>query len=350
MPKQLKKIQARSSERQPPSKWILRYAPYEMLFVVVLLALGLHVRLWILEFVVTFIPQLLIFLASYLLIYFSVAAWHLFVFGRDHLIDTISKPGLGAFLLATVIGVYVLSFSINIIMPSSLNLDAARSEKGLTIGTFNKLYKSGNFTTDTNYIVASQVDIFALQEVHQSDLDQLKKAVDHQYSYITECDCSAEDTEVALMSRYPIVLAETIYDDEGAAILRTEIDSQVHGRFVVYATHMHVPYERQSYDQRGEALKLLASRVSTESLPTYVVGDFNTSIYSPDMQKFMRNTGNVKNITSRVWPHCSWYGYGEIACSRIDYVFAPRNAIVNSIDIGREANSDHRSVIVELAI
>ncbi len=258
-----------------------------------------------------------------------------------------SFGGLGVSLL---LAVFVFAYSVNIVGALDISKEVSRNNSNLTVGTFNKLYRSTNFSDDAGAIAASQVDIFSLQEVSENEVRLLRERVNYEYSYITECDCSADDTEVGLISKFPIINAKTIYEHQNAVIARTVIDSELHGRFVVYLVHMHVPYQSQSYKLRKTTYEILSEAINGESLPTFAVGDFNTTIYSPDMQNFMRDTPTVRNIVARSWPRCTWYGYSELACARIDYVFAPTGSIAYGIEIGQEDNSDHRSVIVELSL
>jgi endonuclease/exonuclease/phosphatase (EEP) superfamily protein YafD len=80
------------------------------------------------------------------------------------------------------------------------------------------------------------------------------------------------------------------------------------------------------------------------------MGDFNTTVYSPDLQKFSNDTPSVRNIVARPWPACSWFGYGELACARIDFVFAPAQSVPVALEVGDETSSDHRSVIAEIIL
>lgn len=323
-----------------------------MLVIVVLVTLGLLIRWWPLEFIVSYTPQLLVLLWVYLMVYAVLATWYMFVNGAK-----IYKERVGIFSTATLfvaifVGVYALAHSLNAVAALDIQDELSLSSERLTVGTFNKLYKSTNFVEDSNLITASRIDVFSLQEVKEAEIKLLSDRVNHPYTYLTDCDCSADDTEVGLISRYPIINAQTIYEHENAVIARTLISSEEHGDFVVYLVHMHVPYESSSYNLRKRAFKTLTDAANNETLPTFAVGDFNTTVFSPDMQNFSSNADTMINVVSRSWPRCSWFGtkLGELACARIDYVFAPVESNIYSMEIGEQDFSDHRSVIVEVSL
>ena len=312
----------------------------------------MFVRWWPLEFIASYIPQILISTWVYLMVYATVATWYAFIYDARLFVEKVGRTSLSALVLSMVAGVFVFSYSINIVTPLDINDELSFRSDRLTVGTFNKLYRSQNFASDAELITATKVDVFSLQEVSETDINLIKERVNHDFSYITDCNCSASETEVGLVSKYPITNALTIYEDENAVIARTLIDSEEHGEFVVYLVHMHVPYIQSSYEQRDDALRLLSDAMNSEVLPTFAVGDFNTTVFSPDMREFMDNTRASQNVVSRSWPECSWFGtpVGELACARIDYVFVPRDAVVYSLEIGDESYSDHRSVITEVTL
>ncbi len=354
MSKKSKKSAKTKSKQAAPIRhrkiaWVLRYIPVDMLVLVSALTAGLFIRWWPLEFVVSYLPQILIVFWVYLMIYAAYAVWFIFVHDLPQFVERIGKLSLTGLGISLMIGIFVVAYSLNIVTVQ----DAARSidprSDALTIGTFNKLYKSQNFLDDANAVSAIQVDVFSLQEVDENEIDIIRKRVNHGYSYVTDCDCSAKETEVGLISRYPIINALTIYEHENSVIARTVIHSEQHGEFVVYLVHMHVPYTSESYALREGAYQKLSDAVNSETIPTFVLGDFNTTVYSPDMQNFMKDTPGIENVITRSWPRCSWFGIGELACARIDYVFAPTGSTAQSLEIGGQAFSDHRAVTAQVS-
>ena len=355
MPKQSKRSKPKrqsAPQRLDKVLWLLRYGPVLLAVILLLAATSLNLRWWPLEFVVSYMPQLLILSWVLLMIYAVMLTWYMFIHGAKQFYKGVGKARLGLLLLAGMIGVYSLAHSINVV--SALDIEDTLSHQSgrLTVGTFNKLYRSENFARDASLITAAKVDVFSLQEVERREIDYLKTSLNHPYSYITECRCSADNTEVGLISRYPIINARTIYEHPNSVIARALISSEEYGDFVVYIVHMHVPYDRGSYELRDDAYNLLSRSINQESLPTFAVGDFNTTVYSPDMQDFTANSPGIQNVVARAWPKCTWFGtvLHEFACARIDYVFAPQDASVKSLEIGRQDYSDHRSVIVEVEI
>ena len=284
--------------------------------------------------------------------YCVVVIWF-FVSGTwPGLLEKFGKVGLTSLALCLVLGVYSYSHSVDIVEALDIDSELSQKEDRLRIGTFNKLYTNDRFTEDSEDLISTNVDVMAFEEINEAELEFVSDQLNHQFTYITDCDCSAGTTEVAVSSRYPIINAQTIYEHDHSVIARTLIASEEHGEFVVYAVHMFVPYIIESYGLRADTYELLSDAIDAETLPTFAMGDFNTAVYSPDMQNFMRDTKRVQNVVDRSWPKCTWFGtqLRDIACARIDFVFAPVGSVAYAIKIGSGTHSDHRSVIVEVGL
>ncbi len=348
MPKQSQKLKQIKHNRVSFGFLILKYLPYLLVLAGVTLILSIYVRLWMLEFIVSYIPQILIILSSLVLIYATAMVIYVLNYDFDKVKKDIGKASIASLVVGILSLSYVLIFTLNIVNPVKI-VSAKDSSKTMKISTFNRLYKNKNFHSDALVIARQQVDIVSLEETTSEDLQYLKSISGLDYSFITDCDCSAYTTEVGLVSRYPIVNAITIYENENAVILRSLISSDKFGQFAVYSVHLHVPYVHDSYDLRDDMYHVLSNSINLEELPTFVLGDFNTSIFSPDMQRFVTDTPLVKNVLTRQWPECSWYGFTSLLCSRIDYIFTPQKSKISDFKILDTKYSDHRAVLIELS-
>jgi endonuclease/exonuclease/phosphatase (EEP) superfamily protein YafD len=310
---------------------------------------GMYWRVWVLELLISFTPQVLIIGAGLFMVYATLLTWQLFRYGIDTFVPRVGKFRLITLAMSVVAGLVLVDVSLYVVRPVDAANEITHKSSTLTFATFNKLYINENFASDTIFLSASDVDVLALEEASEADVEYARKALRHDYSFTTDCDCSAGTTEVGISSKYPIVNAKTIYEHDNAVILRAVIRSEDFGEFVVYAVHMHVPYTLSNYNLRDDAFGILSINVRQEEEPVVVMGDFNTTLFSPDMRKFIADTPGVTNITDRRWPSCTWYGYnGELNCLRIDHIFISNGANVVAQEIGGEGYSDHRPLLVEI--
>jgi endonuclease/exonuclease/phosphatase (EEP) superfamily protein YafD len=295
-------------------------------------------------------PQIVVAIFGAMLAYSTIVSWKLFARGwQTYISQTLPLTRLAS-LFCLIIAPVLLILSSHSQPVSHLQPHSASSET-LTIGTFNKLYTSQNFVSDTDFLLLDRVDVISLQEVNPVEVKIVADMLGYEYTTITECGCSAGNTDVALVSRYPIIQSKTIFEHNDAVILRSELRSQSGVSMVVYTVHMYVPISPETQNQREEAFDKLATSVNAETGHVFVAGDFNTTVFSPLLRGFARETQvSLQGAYERNWPRCSWFGFGEVGCVRIDHVFVPRWATVHSISVGDQNFSDHRAVVVELSL
>ncbi len=325
--------------------------PWLAVVALVGLIVSMEVVFWPGEIYVSYLPQILIFLAGFGMAYLSFVIWLVIRDGLHSYVEQAGHVTMAAFGLIAALGIYVLVSSTHIVEPAHFVLDFKPNETPLRVGTFNKLYNSENFVSDTDFLLAKQVDVVSLQEVDASEVQAVSRSLGYEYSFVTDCGCSAYETEVGIVSKYPIINAITVYEHQNSVILRSLIRSEEHGEFVVYSVHMHVPFQPDDISKREDTYNRLAEAVNSEDLPVFVMGDFNTTVYSPQMGAFVDTVSEkVENVVARRWPQCSWFGFTEVGCARIDHVFVPTGSSIKDLVIGEENFSDHRPIVVNTAL
>nr|WP_210407508.1 endonuclease/exonuclease/phosphatase family protein [Hydrocoleum sp. CS-953] len=114
-------------------------------------------------------------------------------------------------------------------------------------------------------------------------------------------------------------------------------------------THLAVPITRISFQVRNQELKVLGNYVSKLESPVIVVGDFNTSIWSPYYQKFVQKTG-LRNGRNGFGIQPSWPTNLPLLYIPIDHcLVSPEIQVLNS-QIGKNLGSDHLPLITDVAI
>ncbi len=114
-------------------------------------------------------------------------------------------------------------------------------------------------------------------------------------------------------------------------------------------THMAIPITKVSFQVRTQEFAVLADYVSKLQSPVIVVGDFNTSLWSPYYQQFVEKTG-LRNGRHGFGIQPSWPTFLPLFYMPIDhFLVSPEFQVLNS-RIGENVGSDHLPVITDVAI
>ena len=114
-------------------------------------------------------------------------------------------------------------------------------------------------------------------------------------------------------------------------------------------THLAVPITRISFQVRNQEFAVLANYVSKLESPVIVVGDFNTSLWSPYYQQFVQKT-RLKNGRRGFGIQPSWPTVLPLFYIPIDHCLVSSEFQVLNSRIGENVGSDHLPVITDLVI
>ena len=311
---------------------------------------SMRVPFWPGELFVSYAPQAVIILAGIGMMYLTIAAWVFIKTGVANYILHIGRSTVYTVSIILSLGLILLLSSSRVVVATTFVDEFSANREQLTLGSFNKLYNSRNFMSDAQFLLEYQTDIVALQEVTRAEIDLLGDSMGYEYRYVSDCECSANRTELGIVSRHPIVFATTQHYLNNSVISRAEIRLNGQRAITVYNVHLSVPVSAKNYEERATVYDYLAAAIELEPHPTILMGDFNTTVFSPQMQEFMQRTPSLMGVFERRWPRCSWFAYGEIGCLRIDHIFVPSTAEIKSLNIATDASSDHHPIVVEMAL
>ncbi|MEE4360325.1 MAG: endonuclease/exonuclease/phosphatase family protein [Pseudomonadales bacterium] len=150
------------------------------------------------------------------------------------------------------------------------------------------------------------------------------------------------------LSRYPVRTREEFNPERapGRPGLRLTLD--VNGRaLTVFALHTHPPTQDWSLKARNQALDWVAEELAGTGGDAVVVGDLNTSAFSPRFLAFVRRAGLD---CASPW-RCavgSWPAPLRPLLTPIDHVLARGRVRVASLERGGHTGSDHYPVVAQL--
>jgi endonuclease/exonuclease/phosphatase (EEP) superfamily protein YafD len=285
---------------------------------------------FILEILVSFLPYLLLFNGAlfvfYFLIYLYIKRKHLSV-----LEGYIRKGGL--------FSAYFLLFLTTIIGTSRMYSFAYREMKGqgrepYTIAFFNKLYSNREFSQINDQLSQLKPDVIGFAEFNVDDKTRITYLENYPYKYITSCDCKFNlDAEVAIYSKLPIQDSKVLDIPETPNLVVSILLGNTNVEFVVF--HPPPPISDYYLNLRDESLNTLSHRTNSKQV---IMGDFNTSPWSPTYQKFQRDLSGMKDAAQGQGIVTTW-GMGMIR-SHIDHILVPDSFQVDSFEVRSNIGSD----------
>lgn len=154
---------------------------------------------------------------------------------------------------------------------------------------------------------------------------------------------------IAVLSRLPLAHAEKLMLGRGG-VPSLLVEVRLDGRTVsVLATHPLPPGGRRTFEERNSQLSAVAGLARRHSPPFVLIGDLNTTMWSPYYARLVRSSGLVDARRGHgllpTWP-------ADLLLLRIplDHCLVSPDISVLQIRTGSWIGSDHLPLIVDLAI
>lgn len=250
---------------------------------------------------------------------------------------------------AGVAGVFVVANFVDI-LPAFLGRggQVASSSKPLTILLANVLTSNKKYQRVRQLVRSNDPDIFAVLEVSETwmnELSSLKEKLPH----VVSCP-RGDNFGIALFSRIPFEESEIVEIGEAGlptAIARVRFEDTP---LTVIATHPLPPTRQAIARHRNRQLKELAEYVRSVKGPVIVMGDLNTTPYSPHFKKLLCESGLRDSRRGRgIQP--SWRAdIPWFLRIPLDHILHSSEITVHDRRLGPNIGSDHLPVIVEFSL
>jgi endonuclease/exonuclease/phosphatase (EEP) superfamily protein YafD len=208
---------------------------------------------------------------------------------------------------------------------------------------------TSNLKTDLvlDFLRTSDADVIFLMEVNDRWIDGLMplKTI---YPHCTVVP-RADNFGIALFSKLP--LAETNVIEFGEAEVPS-ITAQIKlaGReFFLLGTHPLPPGSADYARMRNEQLQKIKALIQQQSLPAVVIGDLNTTPWSPYFSDLLKGTG-LKNTSQGLGVFNSWPAGLQWLGIPIDHCLVSPQFAVLKKQLGPQVGSDHLPIIIDLQI
>ena len=213
-------------------------------------------------------------------------------------------------------------------------------EASVKLVAVNLLYSQEDPTLARAYLQQQSVDVVVLSEFTPRWRQKLK-GLEQTYPHFALRD-RWNQWGIAVYSKYPFEYVEDLDlgDDQSSHLcIRLALPG---GRAEVYALHLASPPTPRQARQRNTQLRRLAARIAAAdpALPKIVVGDFNSTPFSPFFHDLLRATG-LRDGRRPFGLHYTWPALPIPLWIAIDHCLVSDNVVVTRVATGPPIGSDH---------
>lgn len=246
---------------------------------------------------------------------------------------------------AAFIGIAALNYAI--IFPLYVGRHALPATNPIRAMLININAGNGNTKQVLGAIAKANPDILILEEVTPkwaSELAPLNAIYPYRIAK-PQNDCFG----MMLVSRYPLENGWVVQIGKaGVPSIITEARFP-QGEVSIIATHPVPPIGRKYAEMRNNQLAALPAIVKGRPYPVLLIGDLNTSPWSPYFMELLRNSG-LKNSMKGFGFQPSWSGNNPLLRIPIDHMLHSPEITIHNRMIGGNVGSDHLPVIVDFTM
>ncbi len=222
--------------------------------------------------------------------------------------------------------------------------DSGRSPT-LRFLTFNLHVGNNRFDEIADYVLSSGADVVALQEVNCAAAEQLipKLKLHYPHAFVSADNCFG----IALLTKRPLTMSGqfVVAPRQRPLFVWARLDW---GGTPLAVTTAHLIPPIAPNDQASQATRLI-NHVSGLTGPQIVAGDFNLTPFSWSFAR-LNNAGLGHHVSYRTTWAPIWAAGWLPPLLTIDNVLTTGNVVATRLLIGPALGSDHRPVIVDLAL
>ena len=236
---------------------------------------------------------------------------------------------------------YILSYYSRDISPVSYSAAAH-----LRLMQINVLGSNRNYSTLIGAVGAAHPDIVVLQELTDEWWSQLK-VLKSDYPY-SKAVPRPGGSGMAIMSRFPLNQVDELSLDTSSHLsLLAKVD--VEGTIVtLLSLHPPTPMRTTKFLNRNQQFARAASIMKATSGVRILVGDLNTTMWSPYFADLVRESG-LRDARRGFGLSPSWpMPLPTFLQIPIDHCLVSDDVTVEGIRTGKRTGSDHRPLVVDL--
>jgi len=213
----------------------------------------------------------------------------------------------------------------------------------------NVLKDNQNYEGALRLIQQSNADLLVLQEVTDDWVQQLK-VLEKEYPYFKSVPGLA-GSGMALFSRFAFADLEVLTLDESTHIaIKAKIKVGENKEVTVLSLHPTTPITASKFANRNRQFKAASTIMRSTSGPKFIIGDLNTTMWSPYFTDLVRTSG-LRDARKGFGLVNSWpMPLPSFLRLPIDHCLVSDDVKVSSIKLGPGIRSDHRPLVIDLLL
>jgi endonuclease/exonuclease/phosphatase (EEP) superfamily protein YafD len=230
-------------------------------------------------------------------------------------------------------------------VPAPLAFAAPRDAAQFRIAAANLYFGNTRHAAALRWARESGADVLVFVEVDARWRPALRALTDR-YPYVHPQQAHGR-TDILVLSRWPIAAPAV---ESTPTSRMAVVDVQGPGAtWRLLAVHANWPLGPAASRARAHDLKAVAATARVASVPVVAIGDFNVSPLSPHFAALLAD-GRLRDAAAgRGWQP-TWPTFLPPLGIRIDHALVSDGVRVNSFRRGRLEGSDHRPIVVDLAL
>jgi len=220
------------------------------------------------------------------------------------------------------------------------------SEVPLRVMMSNVLTSNSDKDTLVNLVRTLQPDIVVLLEINQ----QWVKSLEDLEDIYTFKRFIPEDNNfgIGIMSKYPLENMKVMrFSHLSIPSIVADVRFMENKTVHIVATHPLPPISLNYHKNRNVHFQRLAAYMASVKGSKIVVGDFNTTMFSPYYSKFIADSGLVSGSQDfGIQP--TWLAFLPFFRIQLDYLFVDSGTAVKHFEVLPAIGSDHFPIFCEL--
>ena len=241
----------------------------------------------------------------------------------------------------------VVAFNYAFVYPLYLGKPDVPDTKPVRAMLMNILASNGNTEKVLKAVETYKPDLLLLEEVTPKwaeELEQLNEIYPYRVAR-PQSDCFG----IMLLSKYPLK-NDVVVQIGSAGLPSLMADVYLPEKvFTLIGTHPLPPIGGDYSRMRNEQLAELPEIVHNQQHPVVLIGDLNTSPWSPYFRELLKESG-LKNSMKGFGFQPSWPGNKRFMRIPIDHMLHAENITIHNRLIGPGVGSDHLPLIVDFSM
>jgi len=224
---------------------------------------------------------------------------------------------------------------------------AAPAKQTLRVLLLNVCTENRRFDLVEAFIQKSHPDLIVLEEVNDEWIEKLAN-LRVQYPHGSQ-ETREDNFGIALFSKLPTDKSDIVYLGEAEVPSVTAVVQFMGKTLKILGTHPIPPSGAENSQLRNQQLKSLPLLLSDCQGPVVLLGDLNTTPWSPHFRKLLRDSGLTDSARGYGWQTTWPAGLLPLRIA-IDHCLVSRDLRVIARQVGPNIGSDHLPLLVEIAV